>query len=87
MRRERKKIRERGKLKLSRMFQKFEAGEKVAVVREISLKTSIPKRMQGRTGIIYKKRGNCYVVQIMDNNQEKKYIIHPIHLKRIKNLK
>ena len=43
----RKKVRTRGKLKLSRYFQEFEQGENVAVVKEPAVQSSFPKRLQG----------------------------------------
>jgi len=79
----RKKVRTRGKLQLSRYFQEFEEGNSVAVIRERSVKASFPKRMQGRTGIVEGKRGRTYIVKIKDQSKEKKFLIAPIHLKKI----
>jgi len=79
-----KPIRTRGKISLSRYFQKFENGERVAVIREKAIQSSFPKVLQGRTGIIEEKRGKAYLVKIKDKNQEKKYLIEAIHLKKIK---
>ena len=81
----RKNIRERGKVRLSRYFQRFNEGDKVAVKKELSLKAKFPRRLHGRTGIITGERGNSYIVSIMDFKQEKSFIIEPIHLKKIKN--
>ena len=80
----RKGIRTRGKIQLSRYFQEFKTGESVAVVREQALQLKFPKRLQGRTGRIEEKRGRAYLVKIKDQNQEKQFIIEPIHLKKIK---
>lgn len=80
----RKVLRNKGKIKLSRYFQEFEKGERVAVIRELALQPKFPQKLQGRTGIIKGKRGNSYIVTINDLNKEKTYIIHPIHLKRVK---
>ena len=79
----RKKIRTRGKIQLSRYFQSFKEGDNVSVVRDVSIDFNFPERMQGRTGIVVEKRGRAYVVKIMDHNKEKKFIIEPIHLKKI----
>ena len=79
----RKKIRTRGKIQLSRYFQSFKEGDNVSVVRDVSIDFNFPERMQGRTGIVVEKRGRAYVVKIMDFNKEKKFIIEPIHLKKI----
>jgi len=79
----RKKIRTRGKLQLSRYFQKLNKGDFVAVVREPAVQSSFPQRLQGRTGVIEAQRGRAYIVKIKDQNKEKKFIIEPIHLKKI----
>jgi ribosomal protein L21E len=83
----RKKIRTRGKLSLSRYFQRLNIGDSVSVVREKAQKGSFPQRLQGRTGVIQGKRGRVQIVKIKDQNKEKVYLIHPIHLKKIKTKK
>ena len=83
----RKSVRTRGKLQLSKYFQEFEKGDSVAVIKEKSIKSSFPVRLQGRTGIVEAKRGKAYVVKIKDQNKEKSFIIEPIHLKKIKQTK
>lgn len=85
----RKNIRERGKIRLSRYFQKLKEGDKVAVVRELSERGAwgFPKNIQGRTGIVESKRGKAYIVKINDKDKEKTYIIKPVHLKKIGGLK
>ncbi|HLF53950.1 MAG TPA: 50S ribosomal protein L21e [Candidatus Nanoarchaeia archaeon] len=79
----RKNIRTRGKIQLSRYFQSFKEGDNVSVVKDVSIDSNFPERMQGRTGIVTEKRGRAYIVKIMDSNKEKKFIIEPIHLKKI----
>jgi|TARA_Y100000310_G_scaffold316961_1_gene369303 large subunit ribosomal protein L21e len=81
-----KKIREKGKIPFSKYFQEFENGEAVAVVREPSINANFSQRLQGRTGIIEGKRGKAYMVKINDLKKEKKFLIEPIHLKKIKYL-
>ncbi|GBE20370.1 50S ribosomal protein L21e [archaeon BMS3Abin17] len=83
----RKSIRTRGKLQLSRYFQELDKGDSVAVVREKAARSSFPKRLQGKTGKIEGSRGKAYIVRIMDQNKEKKFLIQPIHLKKIKTSK
>jgi len=83
----RKSVRTRGKLQLSRYFQEFKEGDAVAVIKEKSIKSSFPLRLQGRTGVIEKKRGKAYIIKIKDQNKGKKFIIEPIHLKKIKQTK
>ncbi|MEK6847657.1 MAG: 50S ribosomal protein L21e [Nanoarchaeota archaeon] len=79
----RKKIRTRGKIQLSRYFQNLKEGDSVAVIKEVSVNSSFPKRLQGKTGRVVERRGRAYVVKIMDQNKEKTFIIEPIHLKKI----
>lgn len=79
-----KRIREKGKTPLSRYFQRFIPGDKVAVVRNLSQPVSFPKRIQGLIGTVKEKQGKAYVVEIKQGNQVKKFIITPLHLKKIK---
>jgi large subunit ribosomal protein L21e len=78
-----KHVREKGKLSFSRYFQRLKKGDRVAVVKELSVPSNFPKRLQGRTGVVEGKRGRAYFVKIMDQNKEKKLLIEPIHLKKI----
>ena len=78
-----KNIRDRGKIQLSKYFQRFNDGDSVTVVKELSVSSSFPERIQGRTGIIEGKRGRSYVIKIGNHGQEKKFIIEPVHLKKI----
>lgn len=80
----RKSVKEKGKIKLSYYFQKFERGDRVGVNRELFFQPKFPKQLQGRSGTIQSSRGNSYLVKINDLNKEKTYIIHPIHLRRLK---
>lgn len=82
----RKTIRTRGKLPLSKYFQELKEGDKVAVTRERSIPANFPARFQGRTGVVAGKRGRGIIVKIKDQEKEKKFLIEPIHLKKIKQL-
>ena len=79
-----KSQREHGKLKLSNYFQNFEKGDRVAVVRELLVQPKFPAKIQGRSGKIVGKRGNSYLVSMKDLAKEKLYIIHPVHLRKLK---
>jgi large subunit ribosomal protein L21e len=79
-----KNIREKGKLSLSKYFKKFEKGDSVAIVLEKSLVSNIPKRFQGRTGVVEDQRGEAYIVELKDYDKLKKFLIKPIHLKKLK---
>ena len=80
----RKNIRTRGKLQLSRYFQNLKEGDLVSVVAERSENITFPKRLQGRTGVVVGKRGKANIVKIKDQTKEKEFIIKSIHLKKIK---
>jgi len=80
----RKKIRTRGKISLSKYFQELKKGDFVSIKREPSLSSKFPKKFQGRTGIVEEKRGGAYLINVLDQTRQKKFLIHPIHLKKIK---
>ena len=82
-----KNIRTRGKIPLSRYFKELKEGDTVAVVRELSIRTNFPERLQGRTGVVEGKRGKAYIVKLKDQEKEKKFLIEPIHLKKLKTIK
>ncbi|VVB83523.1 50S ribosomal protein L21e [uncultured archaeon] len=84
---ERKPVRTRGKLQLSRYFQELKEGDFVAITRERTVQSSFPKRLQGITGIVEGRRGKSYMIKIKDGNKEKRILIEPIHLKKIKQIK
>ncbi|MFA5992317.1 MAG: 50S ribosomal protein L21e [Candidatus Pacearchaeota archaeon] len=79
-----KRMRDKGKLKLSEYFKELSPGDKVALVKEPSVtQVGFHKRMQGRTGVVEGKRGRSYVVKVKDLNMEKTVVVPAIHLKKI----
>jgi large subunit ribosomal protein L21e len=82
-----KSVRTRGKLSLSRKFQELKKGQSVALIFEKSKNTNIQKRMQGRTGKVVGKRGQNYMIEVKDREKLKRYIVDSIHLKKIKQTK
>ncbi len=80
----RKSNRTRGKLSLSKYFQEFKKGDFVSIIKERAIKSNFPDRFQGRTGIVETKRGKAYLINIKDQNKEKRFLVEPIHLKKIK---
>tara|TARA_Y100000310_G_C20367722_1_gene662017 strand:+ start:222 stop:470 length:249 start_codon:yes stop_codon:yes gene_type:complete len=79
-----KRIRQKGKVKLSGYFKQIEDGKKVSVVREFGVKAAFPKRILGKSGKIAGSRGKFKLVEIKDGNKTKTFIIHPVHLKLLK---
>jgi large subunit ribosomal protein L21e len=78
-----KSPRTKGKFSFSRFFQKLNEGDRVAVIRELSVNFGYSKRLQGKTGQIKGKRGSAYEVVISDLGKPKTYLIKPIHLKKM----
>lgn len=80
----RKKVRERGKVKIRRALQEFKKDEIVVIDVEPSYHKGMPhKRFFGKHGRILGKRGKSYIVEVKDGNKLKKIICSPIHLKKV----
>lgn len=77
-----KKVRQRGKIRLSSYFKNFNIGDSVAVVLDSGVKSSFPRRIQGSVGKIVAESGMFKLVELKDGNKMKKFIIHPVHLKK-----
>ena len=75
--------RTKGKFSFVKYFQKFQPGDSVAVVKELGVPFGYSNRIQGRTGKVIEKRGSAYYIEIKELNKPKKYLIRPIHLKKI----
>ena len=83
MARQAKKIREKGKLRLSSYFKKIEDGASVALVTDAGVRMSYPKRLKGMSGKVLESRGKFKVVEIKDGNKAKTFIVHPVHLRKL----
>lgn len=68
-------------------FQKFQVGDSVAIVRNLTFPFGYKMQIQGRTGRVLEKRGSSYYVEVKDLNKPKRYLVHPIHLKKIQESK
>ncbi len=84
MARRAKKIRDKGKLKLSSYFKVIEDGTRVAVVDERGVRMNFPQRLRGMSGAITGSRGRFKEVEIKDGGKVKTFVIHPVHLKVLK---
>ena len=83
MARQGKKIREKGKLKLSSYFKKIDDGTNVAIVADAGIRSSYPKRIKGMSGKVLGSRGRFKLVEIKDGNKAKTFIVHPVHLREL----
>ena len=79
-----KKIRTKGKIVLSDYFKKIEDGSRVAIVRELGVNTNVPDRFVGSSGVVIGSRGVNKLVKINNGNKIKTFIVHPVHLKKLK---
>ncbi len=78
-----KRVRERGKLGLSRLLANYEVGEKVIIDIDSGVHKGMPhKRYQGKVGTIVEKRGWAYIVEIPQRKISKLIISTPEHLRR-----
>jgi large subunit ribosomal protein L21e len=78
-----RRIREKGKIRFSKYFQKLEDGTQVAVIRDLGVGASFPHRLQGRSGKIIGSRGSYKIISVDDGDKTKTFIIHPIHLRKM----
>lgn len=78
-----KRVRERGKLGLSRLLARYDVGEKVVIAIDSGIHKGMPhKRYQGKVGTIVERRGRAYVVEIPQRKTVKLIISTPEHLRR-----
>ena len=65
-------------------LQIFKEGQNVVILPEPSSHRGMPfPRFKGKSGVVVGKRGNSYIVEIVDGNKVKTIISRPEHLKAI----
>lgn len=80
-----KGVKQKGKISLRRYLQEFSVGDKVLLALEPSIhKGTFFPRFAGKGGVVTKKVGSCYEVQIKDFDKTKIVVVHPVHLKKQK---
>lgn len=78
-----KKVRERGKLPLSRLLTEYQPGEKVIIKIDPAIHKGMPhKRFAGQVATVKAKRGKAYVVEIPQTKIVKTIIALPQHLRK-----
>ena len=76
-----RKLREKGKISLSKYFQRFKEGDKVTLKINPAVRKGVfNTRYQGKAGVIKAKSGSCYEVTIKDIKRQKTLLVHPVHL-------
>ena len=80
-----KRVREKGKLGLSRLLAEYEVGDKVIINIDPGIHKGMPhKRFQGKVGTVVEKRGKAYVLDLPQRKTSKYIIAGPEHIKRQK---
>ncbi|MEM3356801.1 MAG: 50S ribosomal protein L21e [Candidatus Bathyarchaeia archaeon] len=76
-----KKPREKGKPKLSKLLTKYEPGSKVIIKMDSSVQKGMPhKRFHGKIGTVIERRGRGYVVSVPNGDAMKEIIVRSEHL-------
>lgn len=79
-----KKLKDRGKIKIKAHLQSFKIGDHVLVKVDSSYQKGMPfKRFFGKQGKVLEKRGKSYVLSMKDGNKSKKVISSAVHLRKI----
>jgi large subunit ribosomal protein L21e len=74
----------REKTTVNQLLQQFEAGDRVVVDIDSSVQDAMPHpRYQGKQGVVAKRRGDVYEVEITDGKKNKTLIVGPAHLKKV----
>lgn len=76
-----RKPREKGKTGLSKILREYDSGEKVVIKLDPSVHKGMPhRRYHGRIGVVVKKRGRAYVVNVTQGDATKQIIVRSEHL-------
>ena len=72
------------KFTVERFLKEFKVNQKVLIDADPSSPKNMPHyRYKGKVGVVKKKRGRAYVVNIMIGNKEKTLMLKPEHLKPV----
>ena len=78
-----KRVREKGKLGLSRLLAEYKIGDKVVINIDSAIHKGMPhKRFQGKVATIIEKRGRAYVLEIPQRKTVKNIIATPEHIQK-----
>jgi large subunit ribosomal protein L21e len=78
-----KKVRERGRLPLSRLLTKYEEGEKVIINIDPAIHKAMPhKRYQGKVATVVGQRGRAYILEVPQRKTVKTIITTPEHMRK-----
>lgn len=70
---------------VSRYLQRLEKGDRVVIDIHPSVQEGRPHhRFNGRVGVVVGTQGSAYLVEVRDGGKNKRLIVAPIHLRRLK---
>ncbi|MGB9713483.1 MAG: 50S ribosomal protein L21e [Candidatus Bathyarchaeales archaeon] len=76
-----KKPRERGKIKLSKLLHEYQPGARVVIKIDPSVHKGMPhRRYHGKVATVIDKRGRSYVLSVTQGDATKEIIVRPEHL-------
>lgn len=79
-----KKLNGKGRLRVSEFVKSFELGDEV-IIDPKCFRGGLPHlRYLNKYGKIIEKRGESYIVEIMDGNKKKRIIANTVHLSKVK---
>jgi len=80
-----KKVRDKGRLPISRLLTSYEEGEKVVINIDPGIHKAMPhKRYQGKVATIVGQRGKAYVMEIPQRKTVKTIITTAHHIRKHK---
>ena len=80
-----KPFRQKGKISISNYLQELKKRDKIVLKSEPGVQKGMyHMRFHGLQGTVKGQVGQCYKIEIKDQNKAKTLIVHPVHLKRVK---
>lgn len=80
-----KKPRERGKIRLSKLLYQYQPGNRILIKIDSSVHKGMPhKRYHGKVGTVIDKRGRSYIINVTQGDAVKEIIVRPEHLEPYK---
>ena len=78
-----KRVREKGRIPLSRLLTKYEEGDKVVIVIDSGIHKAMPhKRFQGKVAKIVGTRGKAFILEIPQRKTVKTIITTAHHIRK-----
>jgi len=79
-----KRARDKGKLPITKLMTKFEIGDRVRILPDSGQHSGFPHpRFKNAVGLIQKKQGDAYLIEVKDINKTKQVLSKPVHLRKL----